>query len=104
RIERHEQGVLSVGGLARQQIEHCRLAGVRVADQRNGGQCLLVATLPELRPAAAQLLNRFSNLLDTNADTASIGFELRFTGAARADAAAKARECRASADQARQQV
>ena len=46
----------------------------------------------------------FANLLDANADPASIGFELRFAGAARADAAAEARQRRASADQPRQQV
>ena len=53
RIERHEQRVRRDRVVAGQQVEQRRLAGVGVADQRDGRHRRLVAPLAQLRAAPA---------------------------------------------------
>ena len=91
RIERHEQRVGRDRGLIRQPIEERRLAGVGVADERDGRHRLLLPPFAQLRAALAHLVDLALDRLDADANPPAIGFELRFTRAARADAAAKPR-------------
>ena len=105
RVERHEQRVGGDGRLRpRQQVEQRRLARVGVADQRHRRHRRLLAPLAQLQPAPAHLLDLAARVADALADLAPVGLELRFARAARADAAAQARQPVAAADQPRQQV
>ncbi len=104
RIERHEQRVGRHGVLVRHAVEQRGLAGVGVADERDGRDRALLPPLPELRPALAHLIDLTLNRLDADANTTTIGFEFRFTGATRADAATEARQCRPAPGEARKQV
>ena len=103
RIERRERLIgdeRRVAAGAGQPVEQRRLADVRVADQRDE------------RIAAARRSARVARCLRTSSscaaqqrharcDFAPVDFELRFTGTARADAAAEPRERDARADQVR---
>ena len=97
RIERHEQRVGRDRVAAGQRVEQRRLAGVGVADQRDGRHRRLVPPLAQLRRgAAAPCSMSFDRTLDARADAPAVGFELGFAGAARADAAAEPRQRRRS--------
>jgi len=63
-----------------------------------------VPAFAELRAAPPHLLDVGADRVNARADAPAIGFELRFTGASRADAAAEPRQRVARADQPRQQV
>ena len=63
-----------------------------------------MAPLPQLRAPLAHLIDLPLDRLNPDADAASIGFELGFTGTAGADAAAETRQRRTGADQAREHV
>ncbi len=104
RVERHEQRVGRDGVLVRQPVEQRRLAGVRVADERDGRHRLLLAPLAKLRPPLPHLLDLALDRLDARANAPAIGLELRFAGAARADAAAEPRQRRPRSGEPRQQV
>ena len=104
RVERREQLVGSVGARAGETIEKRRLAGVCIADERDGAhrgaapRAALGGALPgDLREASVQHL-------DARAEEAAIGFELFFAGAAKADAALLALEVAPAADEPRQLV
>ena len=60
--------------------------------------------IAQLRTPLPHLIDLPLNGLDAHADTAAIGFELRFAGAARADAAAETRQRGAGSGEPRQQV
>ena len=89
---------------AGQPVEERALAGVGVAHQghsrnRNGLAPLALLTANALHRVEIDL-----QLVDAPLNLAPIGFELRFAGPARADAAAKLRHGFASAGEARQHV
>ena len=85
-------------------VEERRLAGVGVADQRHRRHRRLVTPLARLRPPPAHRVDLLRDHADAVPDPPAIGLELRFAGAAGADAAAEPRQRGARADQPRQQV
>src|SRR5678815_3468448 len=87
-----------------QPVEQRRLAGVRVTNERNRRDGLLVTTVPQLRTALAHLIDFALDGLDAHADAPAIRLELRFTWPPRADAAAKARQGGARSGQPRKEV
>ena len=94
RIERREKFVLGQHAGAGEQIEQGRFAGVGIANDR-GDRPLM--TLPPLALNGAMLAHILQIALETRdpfLDAAAIDFELRFTGAARADAAGLAGKVR----------
>ena len=90
--------------LARQPIEQRGLAGVGVADQRDGRQQALAAAIAQLGAARLDVGDLLADDAEAMPDVAAIDFELGFAGTARADAAAEARQPVARADQPRHQV
>jgi len=85
-------------------VEERALAGVGVADERDGGHGDGFATLALLAAHAADGLEIELELVDSALDAAAIGFELGFAGSAGADAAAELRHGFAAAGEARQHV
>ena len=80
------------------------LPGVRVAHQRHGRDRRGLAPLPLLRPDAPHVLDLLFDVPHAPRNLPAIGFELRFAGTARADAAAELRHLDAVPGQARQHV
>ena len=86
----------------REPVEERRLAGVRVADERDGEDGVARLALRLARPL--DLLQLFLQPGDAVADDAAVELELRLADAARADAARLPLEVRPRARQARQHV
>ena len=87
-----------------QPVEQRRLARVGVADERDRRHRLFLTPLAQLRSALPHLIDLALNRLNADANPAAIGFELRFTRSACADAAAEPRQRGARSGQPRQQV
>ena len=104
RIERHEQRVGRGGRFIRQPVEQRRLAGVGVADERDGRHGPLLTPLPQLRSPLPHLIDLALNRLNPPANPPAVGLELRLARASRADAAAEARQRRRGADESREQI
>src|SRR5206468_5721169 len=81
-----------------------RLAGVRVTDDGSEEQPLARARAARSLALPRDLVKRLAQILDALSDDLTIALELRFTGAARADAAAETRHLFASSGQPRQPV
>ena len=92
RIERHEKRVRRHRVAAGQRIEQRRLAGVGVADERDGRDGRLLPPLAQLRAPPAHRVDFLGEDADAVTDAPAVGFEFRFAGAARADAAAQPRQ------------
>src|SRR5262249_33681832 len=103
-IERLEETVGGGQVCARHPIEQRRLAGVRVADEGDDGQPRAAAALTLHAPVNADVLELTADLHDAAPDHAAVGFELRFAGTSRPDAAAEALEVSPLPDQARKQI
>ena len=81
---------------AREPVEERRFAGVRVADQRDGGERNRLP-LPALRAAAAaNALQIVAQFLDAAVDSAAVGFQLRFARTARSDSSTQPRHLHAT--------
>ena len=81
-------------GLLRQQIEQRRLAGVRVADERDERHRRLLPAGARVTPPLPNRVDLFRDRVDSLTNTPAVGLEFRFTGSARADAAAQPRQAR----------
>src|SRR5690606_13763839 len=104
RIEGREELVLRLEARPRQRVEQRRLARVRVADERDGGQ---LRAKPFLAAGLALALHALEPLLqhaDALAEQPAVGLELRLTRAPQADAALLPLEVRPASDQPRGQV
>ena len=80
------------------------LPGVGVADERDGRHRGLLTPLAQLRAAFADLFDVFGDRVNSRADAAAVGFELRLARSSGADAAAEPRQRRAGSHEPRQQV
>ena len=104
RVEGREQAVLDQHAGARELVHERRLARVRVADQRQGGERHR-APLVAVEPARAlHVAQAAAELRDALAHAAAVDLELRLAGAPRAHAAAQAREVGPLPREARQEV
>src|SRR3954453_12762420 len=99
-VERGEEFVRRVGRSVRQAIEKCRLAGIRVADQRDRERGVARLALRLARPLDLRQL--FFQSRDAVADDAAVELELRFADATRSDAAGLALEVRPRACETRE--
>src|SRR5581483_1490209 len=94
RVERREEPILDHDARLREAVHQRRLAGVRVADERDGrkrdGRALVAVDVP----GPLDVLEPARQLRDPLADAPAIDFELRLPRSARPDAAAEAREVR----------
>ena len=105
RVERREQLVLGLGDLAAdERVEQRRLAGVRVADDRDRRVQAAIAAAGGRLALAADVLDARLHLLDPLADDPAVRLQLRLARAPGADAALGPREVRPEAGQARQLV
>ena len=84
-VERREELVVGIGAGGGERVEQRALAGVGVADDADG-EMLPSAFGDEPRLALLDLGDSFLQIRDAFADEPAIGFELRFTRPARADA------------------
>ena len=75
----------------RQSIEQGRLAGVGVPDQCDRWHRRLASPFAELRAAHTYVLDGFAKSMNAGPNAASVGLELRFARAARADTSAESR-------------
>jgi hypothetical protein len=103
-IQRHEERVRRGRVTAGQGVEQRRLAGVRVADERDGRHGGLVTALAQLRPAPADRVDFLREDADAVADAPAIGFQFGLAGTERADPAARPRQRVARADEPRHEV
>ena len=104
RVQGHEQRVRGFGLRLRQAVEERRLAGIRVANERDRWHVGLVPAIAQLRAPAPDRVDLLLETVNAHADLPAIHFELGFTGTAGTDAAAEPGHLRAHADQPRQQV
>src|ERR1039457_4447075 len=104
RIERGEHARIGQHGGLCEAVEERRFSGVGVAHQRNRRQGGGVPLAAVQRASGAHAIQILLDFLDAAVDAAAIGFQLRLTGAARADAAARPGHLDAPAGQARQQI
>src|SRR5262249_12401393 len=104
RIQRHEQRVRGFRLLPCEPVEQRGLARVRVADERNRRGQPFLPPLAQLRATLADVPDLPADRTDAMPDAPAIRFQLRFTRASRADAAAEPRERRRRANQTRQHV
>src|SRR6185503_20323577 len=102
RVERGEELILHVDVRTRERVEEGRLAGVRVADERN--LVAVAAALPLDAALAHDSLEFALQLGDPLANPTAVDFELRFARAPRSDAAAEPRQVGPQAGEARQEV
>src|SRR6202007_1055330 len=84
--------------------EERRLSGIRISDQGHGRDRRRLAPLALLAADAPDGLDLLLYISYAPRDLSTVGFELRFTGTARADAAAELRHLNAMSSQARQHV
>src|SRR3954465_14267830 len=92
RVERLEQAVADGDPGVGQRVEERRLAGVRVAGERNGRRLRAPPLAAPDVALTAELLESLAQLGHAAAREAPVGLELRLAGAARADTAAEAFE------------
>ncbi len=104
RVERVEQAVAHAHVRARQRVQQRRLAGVRVAHQRDRRQRRALALGALHRARALHVLQAPAQHRDAVARQPSIGLDLRLPRTPRADAAAQALEVAPQAAHARQVV
>ncbi len=88
----------------RQRVEQRRLARIRVAHQRHGRDRRRLAPLPLLRSNAPDIFYLLLYVAHAPRNLAAIGFQLGFTGTARANAAAQLRHLHAVPGQPRHHV
>ncbi len=79
RIERGEQAILGEHARIGEQVEQCRLAGVRVADDGDGCEPALAAALALQRSRLGELHEVGFELVDPPHDAPAIGLQLRLT-------------------------
>src|SRR5207248_3100196 len=99
-IEGGEQAILHEHAGVGEAVEQCRLAGVRVADQRDGGDAGADARFSLRAPRLRQITELALQLGDSPEQTTQIDLELRLTRTAGPDAAGLLAEGPASAAQA----
>ena len=100
RVERREQAVFGEHVGLGQRVEERRLAGIRVADQRDDRMAGALAVLALQAPARDDRLELALDLGDAVADHPPVGLDLRLAGAAEeAEAAALALKMGPAADQ-----
>ena len=104
RIERGEHARIGQHGGLGQAVEQGGFSGVGVTHQGDGRQRHRLPLAAMQRASGAHVFQILFDFLDAAVDAAAVGFELRLTGAARADAAAQPGHLDAPAGQARQQV
>ena len=92
RVERLEEPVADGDAGVGERVEERRLAGVRVAGERDRRRLAAAAFLPADVALAAEALEALPQERDAAAREAAVGLELRLAGAAGADAAAEALE------------
>ena len=85
-VERLEEAVTDGDARVGERVEKCRLAGVRVTGERDRRRLTAAAFLPADVALAAQAPEPFAELGDAAASETAVALELRFAGAARADA------------------
>ena len=89
---------------SRERVEQRGLPRVRVAHQRHRRHRGRFSTLPLLRANAAHILDLLLYVPHPPRNFPPVGFQLRFAGTARSDAAAQLRHLDAASSQARQHV
>ena len=89
RVERLEQPVADGDAGVGERVEERRLAGVRVAGERDRRRLAAAALLAADVALAAEAPQPLAEQRDAAAREAAVGLELRLAGAARADAAAE---------------
>ena len=104
RIERGEHFRRREHFSVRERVEESGFSGVRVADESNHAERHSLAGAAARGSLAANRFDGFFNFTDAVANPAAIGFEFLFAGAARADAAAEARELFAASREAREKI
>ena len=87
-IERGEEARVGDYVRSRQPVKQGGLSGVRVAHQRDSRERNGLPLAPLRPPAAAHAFQLIVELFDAAIDPATVGFQLRLTRAARADATA----------------
>src|SRR5215471_1685065 len=104
RIERREEPLRNQGVFFRQRAKERRLAGVRIAHERNERQLIPAPALAMQLPMLSHLFDIPFQRADAMPDLPAVHFQFRFTGTARADAAAEPREVFPITGQARETV
>src|SRR5207302_384402 len=103
-VERREEPVLGEDSGMRQRVEQGRLAGVRVADERDPHEARLDTGLALRAPSAVEVREVALETGDARAHAASVDLELGLPRAPRPDTAAEAREIGPLPSQPRQLV
>ncbi len=103
-VERGEEAVLDEHARVGEAVQQRRLAGVGVADERDGGQATAVLGLALRRPVLVDLPELALQLVDAALDAATVDLELGLTRAAGADAATLLAQVVAPAPEAGQAV
>src|SRR5437016_7730399 len=89
---------------AREPVEQRGFSGIRISDERDGGQRHRLP-LPTLNAAPGpHVLELIVEFLDASVNAAAVGFEFRLAGTARSNAATKARHLYAVSGEPRQEV
>ena len=104
RVECREELVLGKDFRAREPVQECRLARVGVADEGDERDAREFAAATVQVAVLLHGIDLGLEVVDARVDAASVDFELRLAGAARADAASEAREHEALTSKARQVV
>ena len=104
RIERHEQLIGRRELKPASAVQQGRLAGVRVADERDDGHAGSAAALALQTPMHLHAVELPANLHHLSPDDAPVGLELGLARSPCADAAAETLEVRPLTDQPRQQI
>ncbi len=104
RVECRKELIFDEDTGARERVHQGGFSGVGVTDERNCSKRRFVALLALQRAGALDRFQSLFQMTDALADAPAVDFELRFTRAARADAAAQPRQMRPLARQARQQI
>ena len=90
RVECREELVLGKDFRAREPVQECRFARVGVADKRDERDARELAAATVQVAVLLHGIDLGLEVVDARVDAASVDFELRLAGAARADAASEA--------------